>query len=72
VATLADPGANGFHPAGSPLTMSARPDVDEADDDGDASPFSVVGSAEISWDSVVCCVPAEVVAAWADRAGLGA
>jgi hypothetical protein len=52
--------------------MSARPDVDEADNDGDASPFSVVGSAEISWDSVVCCVPAEVVAAWADRAGLGA
>jgi hypothetical protein len=47
------------------LRIPESPDVD---DDvaaaGDASPCSAVGTAEVSWDSVVCALPADVPAAW--------
>jgi hypothetical protein len=44
------------------------PDVDDADELGDARLCSVVGTVETSCDSVDCTVPAELPAAWAPAA----
>jgi hypothetical protein len=51
------------------LRIPESPEVDDdVDAAGDASPCSAVGTAEVSWDSVVCAVPAEVPVVWVTAA----
>jgi hypothetical protein len=51
--------------AGNPRLLKS-PEVDDVDDVvGDASPCSVAGTEETSWDSVVCALlPAEMLVTW--------
>src|ERR1700734_487823 len=66
VVSLADPGANGFHPPSSKTL--ARPVACADGDDGDANVCSALGIAEIICDSVLCWVPAGVPPAWVTAA----
>jgi hypothetical protein len=60
-------------PPRSPLRIPESPDVDDADELGDARLCSVVGTVEISCDNVDCApVPVDVPTAWAPAAACAA